>query len=93
MLAAMRKAIKIPIDIHTENPESSGGFIRHYEVPEMIRIASPIYLTTGGSVAKMHNWDTSQSDARQRAKQVMLVKRMISKYYPDAKMSELGINT
>ena len=93
MLAAMRKAIKIPIDIHTENPESSGGFIRHYEVPEMIRIASPIYLKTGGSVAKMHNWDTSQSDARQRAKQVMLVKRMISKYYPDAKMSELGINT
>lgn len=52
MLSAMRQAIDIPIDIHTENPESSGGFIRHYEVPEMIRIAAPIYLKTGGSVAK-----------------------------------------
>ena len=34
MLAAMRQAIDIPIDIHTENPTSTGGFIRHYEVPE-----------------------------------------------------------
>lgn len=44
MLAAIRQAIDIPIDVHTENPKSSGGFIRHYEVPEMIRIAAPIYL-------------------------------------------------
>ena len=33
MLAEMRCAIKISMDVHTENPESSGGFIRHYEVP------------------------------------------------------------
>ncbi len=84
MLAAMRQAINVPIDIHTENPASTGGFIRHYEVPEMIRIASPIYLKTGGSVAKTHSWDTSESDARQRAKQVQLVQRMIDVYYPKA---------
>ena len=41
MLAAMRNAIDIPIDVHTENPASSGGFIRHYEVPEMIRLVLP----------------------------------------------------
>ena len=28
MLAAMRAAIDVPIDLHTENPKSSGGFIR-----------------------------------------------------------------
>ena len=28
MLAAMRQAIDCPIDIHTENPKSTGGFIR-----------------------------------------------------------------
>ena len=39
MLSAMRQAVDVPIDIHTENPVSSGGFIRHYEVPEMIRVA------------------------------------------------------
>ena len=86
MLAALRQAIDIPIDIHTENPKSTGGFIRHYEVPEMIRVASPIYLKTGGSVAKNHSWDTTEADARQRAKQVGLVKRMIDTYYQKAIM-------
>lgn len=84
MLAAMRQAIDVPIDVHTENPASTGGFIRHYEVPEMIRVAAPIYLKTGGSVAKTHSWDTTEADAKQRAKQVLLVKRMIDSYYPEA---------
>ncbi len=84
MLAAMRAAIDIPIDIHTENPTSSGGFIRHYEVPEMIRVAAPIYLKTGGSVAQTHSWDSTAEDAKKRAKQVMLVKRVIDEYYPEA---------
>lgn len=90
MLAAIRQAIDIPIDIHTENPKSTGGFIRHYEVPEMIRIAAPIYLKTGGSVAKTHSWDSSEVDAKQRAKQVSLVKRVIDAYYPEAIQSPKG---
>lgn len=88
MLAALRQAIDIPIDIHTENPVSSGGFIRHYEVPEMIRVAAPIYLKTGGSVAKTHSWDTSADEAKKRAKQIVLVKRMIDEYYPEAVASK-----
>lgn len=84
MLAAMRQAVDCPIDIHTENPKSTGGFIRHYEVPEMIRVAAPIYLKTGGSVAKTHSWDSTEDDARKRAKQVSLVKRVIDEYYNDA---------
>lgn len=90
MLAAMRQAIDVPIDIHTENPKSTGGFIRHYEVPEMIRIAAPIYLKTGGSVAATHSWDSTEKDAIQRAKQVALVKRMIDSYYPEAICSKKG---
>lgn len=90
MLAAMRQAISIPIDIHTENPASTGGFIRHYEVPEMVRIAAPIYLKTGGSVAKTHSWESTIDDARKRAKQVSLVKRMLDEYYPDAVQSPRG---
>ncbi|RKT45550.1 peptidase [Thiocapsa rosea] len=90
MLAALRQAIAIPIDVHTENPASSGGFIRHYEVPEMIRVAAPIYLKTGGSVAKSHSWDTTTEDAKQRAKQVRLVRRVIDAYYPEAVCSPAG---
>lgn len=90
MLAAVRQAIDIPVDIHTENPASSGGFIRHYEVPEMIRVAAPIYLKTGGSVAATHSWDTTADQAKQRAKQVALVKRVIDAYYPEAVASPKG---
>lgn len=90
MLASMRSAVDCPIDVHTENPKSTGGFIRHYEVPEMIRVASPIYLKTGGSVAATHSWDSTVDDARKRAKQCFLVKRMIQEYYPEAVQSPRG---
>ena len=90
MLGAIRQSVDIPLDVHTENPASSGGFIRHYEVPEMIRVAAPIYLKTGGSVAKTHSWDSTEADAKQRAKQVRLVKRVIDQYYPEAVASGKG---
>lgn len=88
MMSSIRQTIDIPMDIHTENPTSTGGFIRHYEVPEMIKVASPIYLKTGGSVAKTHSHDTNVAEAKQRAKQVSLVQRMIDAYYPDALISK-----
>jgi len=88
MIGSIRNSIDIPIDIHTENPKSTGGFIRHYEVPEMIKVASPVYLKTGGSVAKHHSWDTTAHEAKQRIKQVNLVKNVIDKYYPEAIVSK-----
>lgn len=87
MLASIRNAIDIPIDLHTENPKSTGGFIRHYEVPKFIEVASPVYLKTGGSVAANHNWDTTEKEAVARIKQVKLVERMIKQYLPEAAMS------
>lgn len=84
MIAAIRNAIDIPIDLHTENPKSTGGFVRHYEVPDFIKVASPVYLKTGGSVAANHNWDTTEKEAIARIKQVRLVKRVIDSYLPDA---------
>ncbi|MCQ2971296.1 hypothetical protein SAMN05216439_1598 [Methanobrevibacter gottschalkii] len=96
MLAAIRYACSMAIDLHTENPKSTGGFIRHYEVPKFIKVASPVYLKTGGSVAANHNWDTTEKEALARIKQVSLVKRIIDEYYPDAivspvKSSDLSI--
>jgi hypothetical protein len=90
MLSSIRQAIDVPMDLHTENPSSSGGFIRHYEVPEMIRVAAPLYLKTGGSVAKTHGWNTTVTEAKQRAKQVGLVKRVIDAYYPESIGSPKG---
>lgn len=91
MLAALRHAIKISIDVHTENPKSSGGFIRHYEVPDIIKVASPVYLKTGGSVAKYHGYETSQMEAAERIRQVYLVQSMVERYYPEAVISKKGV--
>jgi hypothetical protein len=90
MMSEIRQAIEIPLDIHTENPASSGGFIRHYEAPEIVKVASPVYLKTGGAVAKHHGWDTTISQAKERIRQVKLVKDMINRFYPDAKISKKG---
>ncbi|NLE27697.1 MAG: peptidase, partial [Clostridiaceae bacterium] len=62
----------------------------HYEVPEMVRVAAPIYLKTGGSVAATHSWDSTDADAKKRAKQIVLVKRVIDAYYPEAIPSPKG---
>lgn len=83
MIAAIRDVTDMTLDLHTENPKSTGGFIRHYEVPDFIRVAAPVYLKTGGSVAANHNWDTTEKEAIARIKQVKLVKRMIDEYCPD----------
>ncbi len=92
MMAAIRKSINISLDIHMENPKSSGGFIRHYEAPEIIRSAAPVYLKTGGAVAAHHGWETTKNQAAERVRQVYLVQSMIDRYYPDAKISNLGTN-
>lgn len=90
MIASIRSAINISIDLHTENPKSSGGFIRHYEVPEIIKYAAPVYLKTGGAVAGHHGWDTTEKQAEERIRQVSLVQDMINRYYNDAVMSKRG---
>jgi hypothetical protein len=47
MIAALRAAVKVPIDVHTDNPPGSGGFIRVYEAPEIVRVAAPVYIKLG----------------------------------------------
>jgi len=46
-LAAIRAAIDAPIDFYVEAPDNIGGFIRHYEVPELIRVGAPLYVKLG----------------------------------------------
>lgn len=90
MLASVRHAIDISLDIHMENPKSSGGFIRHYEAPEIIKKACPVYLKTGGAVAAHHGYDTTQKEAGERARQVLLVQSMIKRFYNEAIISKRG---
>ena len=88
MIAALRAAITTPLDVHTDNPPGSGGFIRVYEAPEIVRVAAPVHLKTGNSVVGGHGQITSATDGKRMADQAAIVVEMVSKYYPQAKQTE-----
>jgi hypothetical protein len=46
-IAAIRQVVRLPLDIYVEAPDDFGGFIRHYEVPQLIRVAAPVYVKLG----------------------------------------------
>lgn len=46
-IASMRQALTAPIDFYIEAPDNIGGFLRYYEIPEIIRVAAPVYLKFG----------------------------------------------
>jgi hypothetical protein len=84
MVASCRKSIDIPIDIHTDTPKSSGGFIRTYDVPNLIRVGSPIFLKCGAISSPSHAHLPSADDIHNRIYQAYLVYQMIQRYYPEA---------
>ena len=84
MMAAIRVANKVPLDIHVDNPKSTGGFIRTYEAPEIIRVAAPVYLKAGASVFGTHAWPTTEQEAVQCAKQASLALQAVRRFYPEA---------
>jgi hypothetical protein len=92
-LAAIRAAIDAPIDFYVEAPDNLGGFIRHYEVPEFIRVAAPLYVKLGLRNAPdiypagSHVSDLVDRLSRERVRRAELVLGMIRRYYPEASMS------
>jgi hypothetical protein len=95
-LAAIRQAVDIPIDIYVEVPDDVGGFIRHYEIPEIIRVAAPVYIKFGLRNAPniypsgTHLEPTSIALSRERVRRAKLGLDMIKRYAPHLKTSEKG---
>jgi len=46
-IAAIRAAVAVPLDVYVEAPDNVGGFVRLHEIPELIRVASPVYVKCG----------------------------------------------
>jgi hypothetical protein len=46
-IAAIRAAVDLPLDIYLEAPDTLGGFVRVHELPEVVRVAAPVYLKFG----------------------------------------------
>jgi hypothetical protein len=94
-IAAIRASIDSPIDFYVEAPDNIGGFIRYYEIPELIRVASPIYLKFGLRNAPdvypsgTHIENTVIALARERVRRAELACEMIARFCPQAVMSPL----
>lgn len=84
ILSAMRAAVKIPLHVHIDNPQATGGFIRVYDAPEMIRICAPVYLKTGSSVLERHGMTITNDLALAMARQVAVSMETIKRYIPEA---------
>ncbi len=95
-IAGIRQALHVPIDFYVEAPDNIGGFIRHFEIPEIIRVAAPVYLKFGLRNSPdiypcgTHLENTALALSRERVRRAQIAFEMIRRYCPDAKMSPLG---
>ena len=90
MVSSLRQAVDVALDIHTDNPHSTGGFIRTYEAPDIARIAAPVHLKAGNSALRSHGIPTSTQEGINMGMQAVMIARIVQKYLPDAKQSKKG---
>jgi hypothetical protein len=95
-IAAIRQAIDIPLDIYVEVPDDLGGFVRLYEIPELVRIAAPVYIKFGLRNAPniypvgKHLESVSIALSRERVRRARIGLDLLARYYPDAIQSTAG---
>ncbi|HEY9078012.1 MAG TPA: U32 family peptidase [Anaerolineaceae bacterium] len=96
MLAALRQAVSIPFDIYVEVPDDFGGFVRYYEIPEMVRVAAPVYVKLGLRNAPniypsgAHIENTAIALGRERVHRAALALSLLKQHYPAAIASQRG---
>lgn len=96
ILAGIRKAVNIPLDIYIIIVDSFGGMFRAYEAPEIARVASPCYFkfepgTSEGDIYKP--WVTESWHGefiRQKVKIASIVIEIMETHAPQLKISEKG---
>ena len=88
-LGELRAACSVPLDVYVEVPDDQGGFVRWYEVPEMIRVASPLYVKLGIRNSPniypvgAHLLDLAVKLGRERVRRAELVLRLLAERAPE----------
>jgi Peptidase family U32 len=96
-LAAIRAAVDVPLDVYVEVPDNLGGFVRLYEIPEIVRVCSPVYVKFGLRNAPdvypagSHLDSVTVALSRERVRRARLGLELLERYAPDAVMSDLGV--
>jgi hypothetical protein len=97
-LATIRQAVSLPLDIYVEAPDDFGGFVRYYEIPEMIRVAAPVYIKLGLRNSPniyptgMHIENTAIHLGRERVRRAQIALELLERYYPEAATSKRGVS-
>jgi hypothetical protein len=87
-LGEVRTGCTTPLDVYVEAPDDQGGFVRHYDVPEMISIAAPLYVKVGLRNAPniypsgLHLEGTAVALGRERVRRTQLVLRLLAERAP-----------
>ena len=93
-LAAIRSAVKMPLDLHIWLFDAWGGFNRIYEAPEMTRICSPCYfkIEPGPSVGGLYKpWGAGlEKLARDKVVYAGRLIGLVEENLPEARLSEVG---
>jgi hypothetical protein len=95
-IAAIRAAVDLPIDFYVEAPDTLGGFVRLHELPELIRVASPVYVKFGLRNAPdiypsgTHLEATAVALSRERVRRARLGLELLERSGYDPVRSELG---
>lgn len=95
-IAAIRQAVDIPLNVYMEVPDDLGGFVRLYEIAELVRIAAPVYLKFGLRNAPniypvgKHLEQVSLALSRERVRRARLGLDLLARYYPEAVQSQPG---
>ena len=95
-LAAIRAAVDVPVDVYVEVPDNLGGFVRLYEIPEIVRVCSPVYVKFGLRNAPdvypagSHLDSLTVGLSRERVRRARLGLDLLERYAPHAVMSDVG---
>jgi hypothetical protein len=95
-IAAVRAAVDVPLDIYVEAPDNVGGFVRHHEIPELVRVAAPVYVKFGLRNAPdvypagTHLEATTVALSRERVRRARLGLELLARSGRDYTTSELG---
>ena len=103
-LGDLRAGCSAPLDVYVEVPDDQGGFVRYYDVPEIVRLAAPVYVKLGLRNAPniypsgIHLEDLAVKLGRERVRRAELVLRLLEEQAPelvegrgDDRPSDLGV--